>query len=251
MRGGGFSPSQIATALWLDAYDAATVTEVDGKVSAFADKSGNGIVGTQSDAALRPVRTGNGIVFTVDFLTLGVPASINFAPADDYSVFCVAKYNGATSYIITKLNASSSSPFSLLFNGPSAQAITPYGSSNIAVGDTASALCQMGVVCPQTTGPGLARLNGGATTSLTRGSTNTTANGIDFLLGARRATGNTGYGAAGNFTLHEIIVLGSAASDALRTTAEGYLAHKWDSILGVSTLKDALPSGHAYKTIAP
>jgi hypothetical protein len=50
---------------------------------------------------------------------------------------------------------------------------------------------------------------------------------------------------------YEIFVEPSVLSDAARQIREGYLAHKWDALLGVTTLVDALPSDHPYKSAAP
>lgn len=52
-------------------------------------------------------------------------------------------------------------------------------------------------------------------------------------------------------TMREYILLNSVPSTDIQQKIEGYLAHKWDRILGVSTRVSALPSGHPYKTTAP
>ncbi len=53
------------------------------------------------------------------------------------------------------------------------------------------------------------------------------------------------------FSMGEFIITNQALSDDDRQKIEGYLAHKWDSILGVTTLVTALPSDHPYKSTAP
>jgi hypothetical protein len=47
-------PSNLAPQLWLDAADAATITESSGLVSQWVDKSGNGVTVTQSNGAAQP-----------------------------------------------------------------------------------------------------------------------------------------------------------------------------------------------------
>jgi hypothetical protein len=52
-------------------------------------------------------------------------------------------------------------------------------------------------------------------------------------------------------TVREVIILGAVPSIGTRQRIEGYLAHKWDRILGESARVAALPSGHPYKVEAP
>jgi hypothetical protein len=49
-----WTPAQIKTALWLDAADASTITQVDGAVSRWKDKSGNGNHATQGNGSRQP-----------------------------------------------------------------------------------------------------------------------------------------------------------------------------------------------------
>lgn len=51
--------------------------------------------------------------------------------------------------------------------------------------------------------------------------------------------------------IHEILIMPGVVSLADWQRAEGYLAHRWDDLLGVTTLVEALPSNHPYKTSAP
>jgi len=50
----GFTPLELSPALWLDASDTSTITEVAGAVSQWDDKSGNGNDVTQGTAAAQP-----------------------------------------------------------------------------------------------------------------------------------------------------------------------------------------------------
>jgi hypothetical protein len=53
-----------------------------------------------------------------------------------------------------------------------------------------------------------------------------------------------------NIDMYEIVVI-EGVGDTNRQLLEGYLAWKWDGILGGSTFVDALPGGHPYKSAAP
>lgn len=52
--GVAFSPLSLSPTLWLDASDTATITSSANRVSAWADKSGNGNNASQSTAGLKP-----------------------------------------------------------------------------------------------------------------------------------------------------------------------------------------------------
>lgn len=59
-----WTPAEITTLAWYDAYDSSTITEVGGAVSAWADKSGNGYSATQGVGSKQPTtgtRTLNGL----------------------------------------------------------------------------------------------------------------------------------------------------------------------------------------------
>ena len=51
--------------------------------------------------------------------------------------------------------------------------------------------------------------------------------------------------------MHEIIITNTRPDDALRQKIEGYAAHKWDRLLGVTKLVASLPVDHPYKSAAP
>ena len=92
--GGPWTPASLALTAWFDAADAATITSSAGKVSQWADKSGNGYHLTQATDSLRPVtgtRTLNGlnvVDFTADILartglTIGSPVTVALVGALD------------------------------------------------------------------------------------------------------------------------------------------------------------------------
>ena len=66
-------PSDLNLSLWLDASDASTITETNGSVSQWADKSGNAFHFTQTTAANQP---------TTGSVTIGGINAINFDGSD-------------------------------------------------------------------------------------------------------------------------------------------------------------------------
>lgn len=100
--GASFLPSDLPDlALWLDAYDASTITEVDGAVSVWADKSGNGNDALQGNVADRPVylTTGFGgsvqpyMSFSGDELEITDSATLDLSSG--FTLFAVVVNNGA------------------------------------------------------------------------------------------------------------------------------------------------------------
>lgn len=91
------------------------------------------------------------------------------------------------------------------------------------------------------------RRTGTASTAATNSASASQA-GQAVLIGARP-------GLAAAFMLigkiSEIILLPAGFTASELHLIEGYAAHKWDALLGVTTLVSALPSGHPYKTSAP
>lgn len=92
-----FDPSQISDlALWLDASDAATITEVAGSVSQWNDKSGNGYNATQAIGSNQPI-TGNTVngLNSIDFDgssdKMGLPSGLYDINQSANSLFYVFK----------------------------------------------------------------------------------------------------------------------------------------------------------------
>lgn len=74
------TPIDIAAMLWLHGKDAATITEVLGKISAWADKSGNGYNVEQASDSLRPTYdpSDGGILFSTGSMALSgtIPGAV-------------------------------------------------------------------------------------------------------------------------------------------------------------------------------
>ncbi len=237
-RGGAAAAGGLPVAgavLWLDASQITGLSD-GAAITTWPDMSGNGYNATQTGAStLKPTyKTGiaNGKPIARfdggDFLVLGVPVGINFAPTDGYSLFVVAKSTASIGYIISKFNSTQASPFAALWDNTTIYGGFPYSTN--ATGGTRSnpgGFSIASIVTPATSGNGALRVNGGASASLTRGSTDITANGIDFLVGARRSTANTGSATYFNGDMAEIIIYASALSDANRQAIEAYLAAKY------------------------
>ena len=64
-----WTPAEIATRLWLDAEDSATITLNGSTVSAWGDKSGNGVSVTQTTASQQPTYAASSLngLHTVNF----------------------------------------------------------------------------------------------------------------------------------------------------------------------------------------
>lgn len=96
-----FSPLDLSPALWLDASDAATITQVANAVSQWNDKSGNGRHATQVTAANQPTtntRTINGLN-VIDFDgtndNLDLPSGVYGWSNGDLTVFGVVQYDSS------------------------------------------------------------------------------------------------------------------------------------------------------------
>jgi hypothetical protein len=89
-----WTPSQLTTALWLDAADAGTITTVSGAVSQWNDKSGNGRNAIQATAANRPALTSAGLngldVLTFDGINDSLLATLSSGLSSSFAFFAVA-----------------------------------------------------------------------------------------------------------------------------------------------------------------
>jgi len=235
--GGGWTPADISTALWLDASDASTITLNGSDVSQWNDKSGNSRHASQSTAANQPVyatAAQNGLNAVnpgnEEWLELSSALSVSG------SVFVAHKY---TSSVVSRRVILGDSPSLTRYyhwHGG-------YDSSEMFAPNLAAALI----------GSASLRLNGAsiAVSSLSR---QTSAS----IFAAQSLNSGTPYflssfGCDGSIVpservfigqYYEIIITPSALSLADTETVEGYLAHKWGTTA-------SLPSGHPYKSSPP
>ena len=254
-----WTPTEITTALWLDAADSSTVTLVSSSVSGWADKSGNGINVSQGTASARPtlVSAGqNGLdVFSFD----GGDALTSSATTN-----LIRNIAGAMVFVVRLYAASATVP---------RRSLTVIGNS--------SSVSRLVIEAGRTSGRnnvGGRRQDADGYQTATGGSAMSTAwqiqcgvfeyssavltqyiNGVsDGVNGTFQTAGMTsdtnsvglGIGATGSGTgeyfsgrLAEIVIVESV-DIATRQKIEGYAAHKWGLTAG-------LPSGHPYKDSPP
>ncbi len=230
-------PTELATALWLDAEDTSTITLNGATVSQWADKSGNGRNVTQATATAQPTyvvnsfnsRTSLSFDGTSDFLTVPAITHPN-NQASFYSVFNVSD----TSYSV--YTDTSRTGWERFTDGLTySAAFRSVRISNLALGFPSSGSAIVGYIANSNTPSYRITLNGSvAYTNL--GAFTFSSN----LIELGRAPGTDFF--AGN--LGEIIMTSSELSTADRQRVEGYLAWKWG-------LEANLPAGHPYKSLPP
>ena len=239
---GFWTPSRIATNLWLDADDANTITLNGSTVSQWNDKSGNNRNATQSTDTVQPTLVssglngknalmfdGSGDVFEVD---------LDFLANTSHSAFIVTKTtsysniygaaNGGQGSGSLHVGFSSSSSYRTNYWGNSwAQAIGPEFIAN-----QANLLNYVWI-------PGSRKEVFANGTS--QGST-TNAGNITAMAGGGRI-GRSIHSAYGG-DIAEIIMITGGISNENKELIEGYLAHKWG-------IEGNLPNSHTYKNEAP
>lgn len=237
-----WTPAELATVLWLDTSDATTATTVDGKISQRADKSGNSRHATQTTSGYRPVAGTN---------------KDDYDGSDDMMVVANTSALDAPAYIAIVVKANITSQFSGLLDkwadangwmidfGPNASLGYPRLSVNGSeISAPSSVHNTLSVIEAQISGESSFIGTPAGVTTGTLPSPTTVVQDL-FVAGDGASTLTT------DLDFHEMLILASAPDSATRSKIQGYLAHKWDSLLGVSTLVSALLSGHPYKTSPP
>lgn len=254
-----WTPAEIPTAVWLDASDPATITEVSGAVSQWDDKSGNARNATQGNAANRPTVAAanqNGLdALLFDGATeyLGIASAVIDV---DHSIFMMVKptaeaavgamagqYTAGTAgrhmFIANQSSAGgTASGFMNLFNNTATGGAGFGGLLNTTpfVGGAAAifeAVCQSG-------SEGLRYFKDG---TLVDQATITTLQQTGFGVGAQSAAGPSGV-ATYDGIFCEIVACQATLSDEDRWKVEGYLAWKWGT-------EGSLPALHPYKDAPP
>jgi hypothetical protein len=268
-----FDPSYISTALWLDAADAATVTESSGLVSQVNDKSGNGRNFTASGGA-RPTYSANALNGKAVF-TFGGAASLTSASAASTWNF-LHNTNGSTVAAVWKAGNSSNpdafypllgtnaggdgsrTGIVLFYDDRSAVSrnncisyfVTPTSTSpifNISANDAITPNAP--AILSHIGNPGNVtaaqrssiRINGGSAIELNTNTGTGSAADASFTLQLGAGGNNAGFLIG---YIAELIALPLAADIIIRQKLEGYLAHKW-------SLTANLPSDHPYKVNPP
>ena len=240
-----WSPADAGALIWLDAQDAATLTEEAGEVTIWADKGANAIDVAPTSAANRPVLNASGLN--------GLPAlefdgdddleGLGVALAPDMCLMIVADIgqvvNGSESLIDfqnenLKVRANNSSQFRARFelqNGATlnlnpSPALDFSGAPHLFVAryDSAAQVIEVWI-------DGVMVASGGGYSTPIATSDNLRL--MRHFGSALRLEGALG----------EVVAINSALT-ADRERLEGYAAHRW-------ALTGLLPAGHPYKSAAP
>lgn len=239
-----WTPSEITTALWLDAADTSTIVQSGGLVSQWSDKSGNAHHAVQATGSLQP-QTGadtiggkNALVFDDDLVTV----SPNFFGASVSDAFVI---------VVHKVNAGGGRLFSLTGDSypgnPSGrwQAHAPwedgvlYFDTNTPIGeDRVSAINY--ALENQTL---ITSFYGSTSDSLQQVFRNGVLFTGDNSASSALVSGSIEIGY--QFTsIAEFLVINGTVTTITRQRIEGYLAWKWG-------LVSLLPSNHPYKNARP
>jgi len=239
-----WTPTQLTSAVWLDAADSATITLNGSTVSQWNDKSGNGRHVSQATAANQPTYTASGLngkpVLTFDGVndrlstastTLGITNSASLAVVTQMSSRTPPEQGIVGSddlaarfgFFITGANMIRWNPIANAYNNIQASSVI---GSQILVGTAQSgstALFRNGTSIATGTGP--------------TGTMVSTPFGIGNMLPGTTLPHFSG-------PIAEVIVSSSAFSTTDRQKLEGYLAWKWG-------LQGSLPPTHPYKNFPP
>ena len=264
-----WTPSQISTALWLDAADASTIVLNGSTVSQWNDKSGNGRNFAQATAANQP---------TYSATVLGGQPALTFDGASDFmsagdtldvgttnlTIMTVVKYatNNQSGAIVGKsLLGPGAGRFSLYRAqsggnlGAGTQYATFFGTFDVSAGaftqavDASTSTKIFGGEWNRTAS-GYAKVweNGTNTASVAYAGDSLNLNNTNELwIGAYQDTSGTAPPTANSYMngqIAEIVIAQSSLSTDNRQKLEGYLAWKWG-------LQANLPAGHPYKNSPP
>ena len=234
--------AEIATAQWIDFADSAAVSVASAALAGCADKSGNTRAVVQSNAPLRPAQSGPMFFWdgSDDLQTMSVPQSL---PCHVFFVLDLTTTHGdAPRQILGRYAPGAPYAPAIYISGTSVRVPEYFWGYGWAGKYSGAVTGRVLLECILGTNEAGFRVNGG--TAVLSAHSNTAA--INWVeLGAAYTP------QAGKFGLGEYVIVNEAVSDDTRQKIEGYLAHKWDALLGVAVYRDAFPSDHPYKHIAP
>lgn len=244
-----WTPSLIASSLWLDASDAASITTIGGAVSQWNDKSGNGRHLAQGTSSLRPLYSSTGFN--------GRPA-IDFDGVDDwlrndayqpygaYTAFFVVARDGASEDTLWLIGGSNKTEIIFINSAGYTQISLGIGSSTaVGVTPSTSTDSRSFLLWSSWDGAGTASTDcrigydGTPQYVTTSGALGYDAE-VGFGLGRRPIQGTNTF----DGKVSEVLFFDHALADSTIATIEGYLAHKWG-------LASSLPTHHPYKSAAP
>ncbi len=241
----GWSPVDAGALIWLDAQDAATLTEIGGELTEWSDKGANAVAVAPTSAANRPIVTATGLngLTAIEFDGDDDLEGMGMALAADMCLLVVAEIgqvvNGSESMIDfqtqnLKVRANNSSQFRARYelqNGGTVN-LNPSpiqdfsGAPHLFLARYDSAAEQIEVWID-----GEQVASGGGYTTPIAASDNMRL--MRHFGSALRLEGKLG----------EVVAISSALT-ADRERLEGYAAHRWG-------LTGQLPAGHPYKSVAP
>jgi hypothetical protein len=244
-----WTPSQISTALWLDAADSSTITLNGSTVSQWSDKSGNARHATQPTAANQPAYSATGfnsrpgVVFTPpDSLSTGVTLATMFQ-ADSSGGYLVGQgtttTSGLPSFNVPWFWGDSNGYKGVWIRNQTPTVVGMYNwDANEDTVSTPYVFSTPSMIEGSHSGGNiLIRLNGGAASTAPTGSTQVRT-GIVWIA-ARSLNGNNLNGSIG-----ELVLTNTALGETDRQRLEGYLAWKWGLVAD-------LPANHPYKINPP
>jgi len=248
-----WTPSQISTALWLDAADASTITLNESTVSQWRDKSGNERNATQAIATDQPTYNATslngkaGITFDglTDFMTVAHDNALNVQIAPSSVVLLFRWRSGFRT--MQKGTGGGGLPDQFFHNNIlsiSGAFVTNYNppvnawTLDIGIWDNSLiTYYQNGISFVPSTVSGGTITNGGLDPTATPA-----ANTEPLFIGKR----NNPSGTEGhlNGDMLELLIIKSVLSTSDRQRIEGYLAWKWGLVA-------SLPADHPYKLLEP
>jgi len=239
-----WTPAAITTRLWLDAADAATITESGGAISAWADKSGNSNNATQGTGSAQPTYGTNVVTFdgTGDYLNLahGVVPD----PAEPSMLFIVTKAASNGECFISNRREVASQSYTFQTDTTVATDLLWYSWGDDITFTPTVTPATLGIL-----GVDLATLPLGFVKFYQNGNLEATKAPYSGTTNAGSEAGTIGVSNPGWATfldgdIRELIVVMGEPVAATRQKIEGYLAHRW-------SLEGSLPAGHPYKAAAP
>ena len=252
---GAWTPSDISTALWLDATDAGSITEVSGAISEWRDKSGNDRHATQYVPADRPtysisaVNGENAVTFdgVTGFMSVAHASALDAQISPSTISVIYKKSSGFR--VLQKKNGYGVEVDSYFFDDLSSFSVAGAFTTSYSSNQNAWTI-DVGAWDGST----IKHWRNGAKLTATDVSNGTLVSGeIDpsnepsagtspLYIGKRDNPGFSSGIMTGQIVA--IVICESVLSEADRQKLEGYYAH----LLGLTT---NLPTGHPYKSVAP
>jgi hypothetical protein len=264
-----WTPTQLTSAVWLDAADAATITLNGSNVSQWNDKSGNNRNASQSTASWQPlfVPTGMNGLPTLqtdggDFLSIGLRFGL-FQNVSGATIAIVIKYSFGA-YVTNALSAfvsTGASPTTTRFGLTPSSTLNSLATAGRRLDTDSFAVAESSTTRISASGVGIIEV-GNADYANARANhfTNGTQDATNVIFQTAGNTDNTTAQAASLFAINsfglianqlpsgcqisEVLMFNSTLSTTDRQKLEGYLAWKWGTVA-------SLPAGHPYKNSPP